>query len=704
MVEHIQVSIEEIDDKSQYLDTVIKLGDANKATLSFFPKGAFHKHAIRRQIIVALENKTECIGYLLYDVSSKYNRVKILHLCIAPSHQGKGVARQLVDYLIKITKQYTGIGLTCRRDYGLDSMWTKLNFVAQYNKPAKTIGKESTYWWLDHGHPNLFSNAANEQREHKYCVVLDDNIFFNFLVESNVDNEESKFLLADWLQPELDLCLTDEIFNKINSISNIAERKKQNELAEKFTRLPCNREKLENVYQPLSIFLREKEIFLDDSSIRHLARTIASDIHCFVTNDARLLNIASEIYNQFKLSVCSPISLINNFDELSKNSEYEPVRLAGTSLKQTRIKTVNKDSIGELCQYFQHNEIKAEFQQRLRKFSTELDKFECYLITEEENKPPLALIVYGKHKEHELEIPMIRVGESILSATLARHLIFKSISLSCSEQRDFTRITDPFLQEIVKTAIREDKFVSVENGWLRANLKVAETASQLSKRLIDITSNYGNEYNFCSQIAQILNSNVSVSDIKVMADIERFLWPAKIIDADIPTFIIPIQPKWAIHLFDEKLANQTLPILGAKPELAFNREAVYYKSATNFKQLLPPCRILWYVSQDEHKAFCGVGEIRACSSVDEVIIGKPKELHQLFQRFGIYELKDVLNITKGKDSNIMAIRFRDTKLFSSPIPLKTIQELYGKNVTLQAPLKIEKNIFAQLYHLGIKSK
>ena len=198
MVEHIQVSIEEIDDKSQYLDTVIKLGDANKATLSFFPKGAFHKHAIRRQIIVALENKTECIGYLLYDVSSKYNRVKILHLCIAPSHQGKGVARQLVDYLIKITKQYTGIGLTCRRDYGLDSMWTKLNFVAQYNKPAKTIGKESTYWWLDHGHPNLFSNAANEQREHKYCVVLDDNIFFNFLVESNVDNEESKFLLADW--------------------------------------------------------------------------------------------------------------------------------------------------------------------------------------------------------------------------------------------------------------------------------------------------------------------------------------------------------------------------------------------------------------------------------------------------------------------------------------------------------------------------
>ncbi|MEQ9669404.1 hypothetical protein [Coleofasciculus sp. G2-EDA-02] len=42
MTEPIQVKIKVIDDQSPHLPTIIELGDANQATLSFFPKGAFH--------------------------------------------------------------------------------------------------------------------------------------------------------------------------------------------------------------------------------------------------------------------------------------------------------------------------------------------------------------------------------------------------------------------------------------------------------------------------------------------------------------------------------------------------------------------------------------------------------------------------------------------------------------------------------------
>ena len=64
----------------------------------------------------------------------------------------------------------------------------------------------------------------------------------------------------------------------------------------------------------------------------------------------------------------------------------------------------------------------------------------------------------------------------------------------------------------------------------------------------------------------------------ISVDIERFIFPAKITDSEITTFIIPIQPRWAAYLFDEHLGNQmlALPGFGSKPELAFNREAVYY--------------------------------------------------------------------------------------------------------------------------------
>jgi hypothetical protein len=60
------------------------------------------------------------------------------------------------------------------------------------------------------------------------------------------------------------------------------------------------------------------------------------------------------------------------------------------------------------------------------------------------------------------------------------------------------------------------------------------------------------------------------------SEIERMLWPAKISDAEIPTFIVPIRATWAQNLFDEGLANQEL--FGARPELVLKREQVYYRA------------------------------------------------------------------------------------------------------------------------------
>ena len=72
MTEPGQITIEQIDEQSPHLPTVIALGDAHKNTLSFFPKGAFIEHGARRQIIVALEpHQTGCIGYLLYKASDR---------------------------------------------------------------------------------------------------------------------------------------------------------------------------------------------------------------------------------------------------------------------------------------------------------------------------------------------------------------------------------------------------------------------------------------------------------------------------------------------------------------------------------------------------------------------------------------------------------------------------------------------------------
>jgi GNAT superfamily N-acetyltransferase len=629
LTEEVYLKKEVINNKSPHLPTVIELWRRNRATLGFLPKGAFEERAAKGEILGAIDREKGCIGYLLYRCS--YDRITIVHLCVDSSYRGKGVAKLLVDYLKQRTQEkYSGIGLSCRRDYGLEKMWSSLGFVPQYDEPGRSKdGKLLTFWWFDHGHPNLFSAAHMQKLESKLCAVIDVNIFFDLYADEGINSEEPKFLLADWLVPELELCITDEIFNHINIISDDSERKRQREFANTFTCLRRPSQTLDKLLESLGKFLHTKTILMPEHELRYLARGIASDSHVFVTREQRLLNIADEIYENFRMLIIRSSDLLIQLEELRRKPDYQPVRLAGTRLEQVRVQRGEEYLLKNDFHSVEQGETKAEFQQQLQRFLAEPEKFECYIILEKENIA-LALVVYGKHKSYELEIPILRIEDNPLSPTLARHLIFKSILHSARERRQFTRITDSYLEETVIKAIQEDAFVRGNNGWLKVNLAIAETASQLSTRLTSLAS-MGSEYKFCQQVAASLNTETLITDVQASADIEHFLFPAKIIDAEIPTFIIPIQARWAKDLFDEELANQTL--FGAKPELAFNREAVYYRSVKNSRGLKAPCRILWYVSgtqtEGKGKGFSGVEAIRACSRLDEVIIGKPKELYQL---------------------------------------------------------------------------
>lgn len=693
------MKIQSIDNKSPYLQDVIQLWGQYRKTLGLFPKDAFKERASKGEILIAIDSEAEFAGYLLFRTS--YNRITIVHLCIAPSHRGKGITKKLITKLKKITKDnYEGIGLHCRNDYGLDNMWSGNAFIPKWEKPGRgKNGKPLTYWWCDYGHPNLLSITVNQKLESKLCVVIDGQIFFDLYGDDDEssDNNESKLLLANWLESELELCITDGIFIQINHLDNDEERKKYRQFAEnqQFTVLPCKSDDLDDYQERLQNFLSQKNISTSEINFHHLVRAIVSDSHIFVTRDSRLLDIANEIYEYFKLSVIRPENLIVQLNEFTRNPKYQPTRLSGSSLEQVTVKKGEEETITNYFYCPDQNETKAQFQQKLRRFLTNPENFTCFKVVDAENKP-LALIVYGKHNDYELEIPIIRVAENALSATLAQHLIFKSILHSAGENRQSTIINDCFLQEQVNHAIQEYQFIRVHDNFIRLNLAVAETAEKLSKRLKKIAANPEKQYRFLIQLAKSIKQESFIHNIQDSANIERFLFPAKIIDAEIPTYIIPIQARWAKDLFDEGLANQHLSLFAAKSELAFNKEAVYYRSAKTYGKLKAPFRILWYVSLDPN--YVHVGAIRACSLADEVIIDKPENLFQIFQRLGVYKLEDLLSINKDKDDNIMAIRFSYTELLNK-IELRTIQKILDSpKATFQSLYRVDNNTFKQLYN------
>ncbi|MEM7593769.1 MAG: GNAT family N-acetyltransferase [Cyanobacteria bacterium P01_A01_bin.83] len=690
------MEIQVIDERSPYLEQVIELGDANRKTLGGFTKGAFIEHAKKGFIIIALNSQSQLLGYLMYAIRQKDRCIRLIHLCIDQQYRGQKIARKLVEDLKQKTKEYQGISLHCRRDYGIDSMWRKLGFICVGEKAAKTKHKILTHWWLDYDQLNLFSSRDRLVTESSLCAMLDLAIFQELCLSTAESNPEVFSLLADWLKSELTLCLTDEVSFLINSIEDNFKRKKLYNFKFNFSQLDY--ENIESFSESVISFCQEYNLSFDRFTRPHLIKTIASQAQIFITQNKSLLGIRDRIYDRFGLSLKTPTEIITQIDELNDRPSYQPVKLAGTQLK---VVSIEKGQVEKLVESFREGETTAEFFQKISQFITEGDRFECWAICD--GTDFIGLYVYARLNSYELEIPLLRIKASSLTATLAAHLIYQATLTSAKENRQFTKITDAFLSSSVIEAIQQkNAFSKVNNTWLRANFSLVDTKDNLLDYIINFVTNLPTEYHRYGKIALSYKNELEIAYDNNLLDLERLFFPAKISDAEILTFIIPIKPYWAQQLFDANLSNQTL--FGAsKIELALNKEAVYYKSK-NAPRLLKPGttgRILWYVSSDRDSGFRDINSIRACSILEEVIIAKPLDLYRRFRNLGIYSEQDILKVAKGdRAKEIMALRFSHTELFSNPISFNKIRAILHKKVTIQSPTLIDKKEFVSIYILG----
>ncbi len=690
------MKITRIDNQHPLLAEVKKLWRADSDTLGFFPNDAFTEYATRKQILVAIDADGICIGYLLYRLSRM--RVVIVHLCVAPSERKKGIAKALVGYLREVTREFRGIGLHCRRDFEANIIWPALGFVALYEKPGR-IGLSLTYWWLDYGHPSLISIADHTAIRSRIKATIDSNVFFDILDDSRSGSEESKSLMADWLQDEVAVCLTQEVLNDIHKHPDPVQRKREREDAQLFPILEASDNEVETEVEKLRRLFPAKDKREEESDIRHLARAVAAGAQFFVTHDKPLLRIADKALALTGLSIVRPCDLVIHLDALLREAEYQPARMAGSLMQISRVQP-KQESI--LADAFAQEESRSAFLRRLYTFLSAPQQYET-LVVRDATSQPLALVVYDRQASPELRIPLFRLTRSTLSLTLAGFLALCSIQTAVREGRRVTRITESYLSETIISALENGPFAHVAECWVKFNLPACGTAEDLAEKLGTVTTESLQEQEYLHSLVRKVEEASCARDARVLLDAEHLLWPAKILDIDIPCFIVPIKPQWALHLFDERMAKQTL--FGANPNIALNGEHVYYR-ARNPRILSAPARILWYVSGDEN--YPGSKSVRACSRLEDVVVGKPKELYKQFRRLGIYEWKDIYDVARHDTAReIMAVRFSDTELFDAPIPWHDLQRVLlqeeGHSSQIQSPICLTTHCFRELYRRGIRT-
>lgn len=679
------------DISSNEFKKVIKLSDKNTKTLGFLPYSAFEKYALQKQLIGAFEkNSNELLGYLLYRIS--HNRITIIHLCIDETKRKNKIAKKLVDYLKKKTKKYQGIRLSCRNDYDIDNLWKSFNFIPITEKTGRSKKKSLlTVWWFSHNHNDLFTLESERERQNKIIAVIDTNIFIDII---NTREPESLALNGDWVMSEVTIHYTKEIYIEISQANDLGIREATRNQLSHFELLPSeDEEEFEKILSEL-----EQEIPVknenDKSDLRHIAYSISGDAQFFITRDSDVLNKKS-IFKKHGLTVCRPSEFITQLDENIQVSKYKPQSLIGTNINSTRLTATNIDDYTTL--FLKPFEKKNSFQQIIRKALSDPNKFE--LTTVSKNQTLLAFVIFDRTVENKLKIPIFRFLKSDLKTTLIKHLLFKLVLTATNEERTFIEITEQYLDDDLKNAIQEARFVEIDNAWHKMNIKGILETGNLNSRF----NQEPNAEKILSKINDRLLNNSSVdSDFIKKYSYERYFSPLKIKDLEIPTYIVPIKPHWAEQLFNDK-SKETLAFYEPEYELLLNRENVYYRSAKP-KIITAPARILWYSS--ENPTTRAKGSVIATSYVDEVFIDTPKKLFKQFEKLGIYKWDEVSE-TAGKKNELMAFIFSDTELFKNPISLKDIikifKDLENKKFMIITPIKIKTATYLSFYKQGINS-
>ncbi len=681
--------IEGIDPDSPLLSDVLLLHAASKSTVGAFPKGAFEEAARRKWILVAIAADGAVAGYLVFRVAK--NRAAVAHLVTSEKFKGQGAARALMNTLKSETRHLGGISLRCRRDYDLGEMWSGFGFTVRHTREGRGRNRALLdCWWYDHGHDDLFSFAAEREDDLDVLpVAIDANVFYDLTEDNRPQGEDTKVLEADWLEDSIVLCITQELYNEIHRSSDEAKKAKNRGAADGFRLLKTAEQEVARLEDGLKPLFNGAILDRDISDMRQVAHAIVAEVPFFLTRDAPMLSRSETVFRRYGLRILHPTDLINHLDTLRREAEYRPLRLEGS---HWRGRLVTKEDVNRIVAEFKHphKERANDFERTIRHYLAHPDQWASRLIVDN-GDVPVVYFVQSIDKPETIEVPLIRHSDHPLAPTLLRH-IFHGFSRDPGNSGDLVvSVCESESMSSAKSALAEIGYLADGDRWWKLSVSGTLPSEELAARV----SASKLPSSLRDKLAKAPWFQKSANVQTTRSELEEVFSPVKIVSPETPCFVVSIRPDWAAHFFDIPVGGQTL--IDLKEELHLGIEGVYYCSSKNM-HLQAPGRVLWYVSKGPKQN--GSMTIKACSHLEEIALGTPKQLFAKFQHLGVFSWKHVLAAAGGKlNNNLIAFRFRRTERFVREISMSKLSEL-GIPQPVN-PRRITDSQFAEIYKIGM---
>lgn len=672
------------------LEQVIALGDQNSKHLGHFPEQAFRREAAAGNLFAAIDAANRVVGYVLYRVAR--GRAVVQHLCVKADCRRSGVGRLLIDELKRRTRHLPYICCHVAKEFEeAVQAWKRFGFVYSGEKPGRGFNQRPLFRMVfDHGHQTLWSDVERERAESTLVVALDMNVALALRAASDYDTEIGA-LQSDWLREEVSYWVTKECFAEAARSNDTAERRSTVVHLQRFGQLDRNESLEQSVFDQLCELVGRGSRVQDASDLRQVAQSIAAGADVFLTRDDRVLR-HSELLRQFQISVLRPSDLIVKLDEFARGEDYAPTRLHGSGLQFQRVTHDVVDSMISAFLNHREGEKKHSLDARIRGTLALVREGEVRTVRDGTGEVQ-ALVALCWSNESVGEIPVLRVRRGRMASVLTRHLLAYAVRRFSENGRRLVRVTDGCTSIDVRAEAVHLGFMITGKSIAKFSASGLVTREQVSAQFVKF---HGNEPAIGSADQPVVSLHPTDRCVANDARIERQIWPGILADSTLPSFVVPIQPKFARHLFDGRLNDGHL--FGGDSSLLLNCENVYFRSA-HVPVVRAPGHVLWYVTKDTTDK---VRQLRGMSMVLDVQVGPAQRLFRQYEKLGVYQWRDVNELTGGEpEKPILAIHFGPTEMFSHPIAgadLRGVISSHSGNgdPPLSMPVELRHDCFCDL--------
>lgn len=677
-----------------YVDQIQQLGDKNRARLGFLCAPVFEQMAHDGKIYCAVENK-KVLGYVMFRYNQRTNRIILVHVCVDQQYRNTGIAKEMIELVIGNFPFARSIEASCRRDYKLDKFWKKNGFHVAGERPGRSLsGSVLTIWQRQIQTVNLLTLSQQAEAGDKITVVLDTSVVIELC---DIPDSSASCLHDEYISDYVTYMLTPECWDELNQKSEDKIRKKHLEYAGLYQRTVIS-ESFEQILSELQ--QRVDPHHAHEADIRHLAHCITNNVDVFVTNDQWLCNQRETLKKEYLLDILHPEELYATIDERVDAASYLSRSLTGSRYAESPLKTEDIGIASELA--VRANQKKKDFAHWLRETLSSVTE-DVYIIRQDE----VIVGLYALHiSDHFFELSQLLLSDKTVGPAI-RRVLTETIVENCVRKISTNTSAVTALLIPFDIGMNNTDILSRYHFWKtqRGYIKFVLGGSCEKDKALQLVSSYlhARESNLVTEEEKesILEEYRHISNVSPV-EFEELLAPIILTDLDIPNWIIPIHPEYAVRLFDNELANMNPSFLPNEHEYAALSSVNSYYTRTR-KNFVTPCRIFWYVTKSD--AYIESGAIRAVSTMLSTDVGTKKQLFSQHKKYGVLEWREMDQV--AAEDKLRVFTFGNTRLLPRSVSLGELRKIAAehtkKELQLQGPNRISSDMSRKILNVSTEA-